>query len=131
MKLYRKLLIGLVIAVLLGAAIFVISAILPDRAYKAYTSSNNIYYIYIYPHKVARVYRDQFRNTHFMGMNLSTMLIDSSTTVVDNQQTLFLKYARPGEKGANYRESITINDTSAIYNGITYSRTTPWSIFIQ
>ncbi len=130
MKLYQKVIIGLVLVILLGSAIFVVSAILPDRAYKAITSSNDLSYVYIYPHKIVRIYQDLHCETHCVGDSQSTMLIDSSTSI-NEQEALVLKYAKPGEKGASYRESLTMTDTSADYNGVTYSRTTPWLIFVR
>jgi len=102
---------GLALAILLFGAI---SLILPNNAYTRTNMDGSDAYILVYKNTVLWSYGDS---------------IIESEVQKENIKILTLKYKEPGEKGSDFRNELTLSETSATMNATEYTERSPWIIF--
>ncbi len=134
-----------VIGVLPLAGLIVFVWLLMPRASYVHTqdASSAITYVHVYPQSVTKVTIDPgcrrevteaepspgFGSAYKYCEKRSYSIMEIESRQADSdQEILTLKYAEAGEKGDSYRETLTLNDGEALYNGAVYTATSKFSI---
>jgi hypothetical protein len=110
----KSSIVTIVCGILLIGVIGIIVRILPDAIYVHDYTANDHAYVMKYGNMILTSYGD--------------MTVDSSAENGDSN-ALILKYKQPGEKGENFRETLSLSGDTATFHRLEYSRISSWNIF--